>query len=131
MDERTAGQQIDAMIQLTTGWRGATLAHLRAIILAAAPNVVEEVKWKKPSRPEGVPVWSYDGIICVADTLKLAVRLTFPKGAQLPDPLRLFNARLDSKMVRAIDVHAGDSVDVAALTDLVRAAIELNRSTAR
>jgi hypothetical protein len=79
------------------------------------PGVLEEVKWKKPSRPEGVPVWSQNGILCVCDTLKNSVRLTFPKGAQINDPKELFNARLDSKTVRAVDFFEGVTVDEAAL----------------
>jgi hypothetical protein len=122
----SASQQIDAIIAMQRDWRGTALAHLRALIKQADPAVVEEVKWKKPSRPEGVPVWSQQGILCVADTLKHAVRLTFPKGAQLRDPHKLFNARLDSKSVRAIDVHEGDTVDEAALQTLVRDAVGLN-----
>ncbi|HEV2459129.1 MAG TPA: DUF1801 domain-containing protein, partial [Ktedonobacterales bacterium] len=100
--------------------------HLRALIKRADPAVVEEVKWKKPSRPEGVPVWSHHGTICIADTLKNAVRLTFPKGAQMQDPNKLFNTRLDSNTVRAIDVHEGDTVDEAALQALIREAVGLN-----
>lgn len=93
--------------------------------------MVEEVKWKKPSNPMGVPVWSYDGILCIADTLKNAVRLTFPKGALMKDSKKLFNARLDGKTVRAIDFHEGDAVDEAALKALILDAVELNRSTER
>ncbi len=129
--DRPASQQIDDIIRKPGDWRGETLAHLRALIKAADPDVVEEVKWKKPSKPEGVPVWSHDGMICVADTLKRAVRLTFPKGAQLQDPQRLFNARLDSNAVRAIDVHEGDTVDAEALRALVLEAVGLNQSKVR
>ncbi len=130
MNDRTAGQQIDDIIAQTVDWRGMTLAHLRAVITAADPEVVEEVKWKKPSKPEGVPVWSHSGIICIADTLKRAVRLTFPKGALLPDQ-HLFNARLDSKTVRAIDVFEDAPIAVAALTALVHAAVAQNKSSAK
>ena len=108
-------QQIDAIIKEPGDWRGKKLSQLRALIKKADPAVVEEVKWKKPSRPSGVPVWSHAGIICVADTLKNAVRLTFPKGAQIKDPQKLFNTRLDSKTVRAIDFYEGDTVNDAAL----------------
>lgn len=101
------------------------------MIKKADPAVVEEVKWKKPSNPMGVPVWSYDGILCIADTLKNAVRLTFPKGALMKDSKKLFNARLDGKTVRAIDFHEGDAVDEAALKALILDAVELNRSTER
>ena len=96
------------------------------MIKKADPAVVEEVKWKKPSRPEGVPVWSHDGTICIADMLKNAVRLTFPKGAQMEDPKQLFNTRLDSKTVRAIDFHEGDTMNEAALQALILEAVGLN-----
>ena len=131
MADKFAAQQIDDIIKMPGDWRGAKLAQLRAFIKAADPIVVEDVKWKKPSRPEGVPVWSHDGIICVADTLKHAVRLTFPKGAQLNDPKKLFNARLDSKTVRAIDFHEGDTVDEAAFQALICEAVGLNTSKGR
>jgi hypothetical protein len=127
--DMSAAQQIDDIIKQSSDWRGEKLAELRAVIQAADQAIVEEVKWKKPSRPEGVPVWSHHGIICVADILKSAVRLTFPKGAQLPDPRTLFNTRLDSKLVRAIDLHHGETVDAAALTQLVLEAVALNTST--
>ena len=126
LKEKSASQQIDAIIKEPADWRGKKLSQLRALIKKADPAVVEEVKWKKPSRPSGVPVWSHDGIICVADTLKNAVRLTFPKGAQLKDPKKLFNTRLDSKTVRAIDFYEGDTVDEAALKALIRDAVGLN-----
>lgn len=131
MEDVSASQQIDAIIAMTSDWRGATLSRLRAVIRAADSAVVEEVKWKKPSRPEGVPVWSHDGNVCVADLLKHAVRLTFPKGAQLEDPQALFNARLDSKGVRAIDFHEGALVDEAALRALFREAVTLNTAKRR
>ena len=129
--EKSAAQQIDAIIAASGDWRGRKLAELRAVIQKADPAVVEEVKWKKPSRPEGVPVWSHDGILCVADTLKNAVRLTFPKGAQMKDPKRLFNTRLDSRSVRAIDFHEADRVDGAALKALIREAVGLNTAGKR
>jgi hypothetical protein len=119
-------KQIDAIIKEAGDWRGQKLSQLRAIVKKADPAVVEEVKWKKPSRPMGVPVWSHDGIICVADTLKNAVRLTFPKGAQMKDPRKLFNTRLDSKTVRAIDFHESDVVDEAALKALILEGVRLN-----
>jgi hypothetical protein len=124
--EKFPSQQIDAIIKATEGWRGRKLARLRAVIKQADPAIVEEVKWKMPSRPEGVPVWSHAGILCIADTLKNAVRLTFPKGAQLKDSKKLFNTRLDSKTVRAIDFHEDDPVDEAALKALIREAVKLN-----
>jgi hypothetical protein len=106
--------------------RSKKLSQLRALIRKADPAVVEEVKWKKPSNPMGVPVWSHDGIICIGNTLKNAVRLTFPKGAQMNDSKKLFNMRLDSKTVRAIDVHEGDTVDKTALEALILDAARLN-----
>ena len=126
--DKTISQQIDAIIKEPGDWRSETLSQLRALIKQADPAVVEEVKWKKPSRPMGVPVWSHDGILCLADTLKKAVRLTFPKGAQMKDPKKLFNTRLDSKTVRAIDFHEGDTVAEAALKALILEAMGLNTS---
>ena len=124
-------QQIDAIIKEPGDWRGKKLSQLRALIKKADPAVVEEVKWKKPSRPEGVPVWSHDGTICIADTLKNAVRLTFPKGAQIKDPKKLFNTRLDSNTVRAIDFYKDDAIDEAALKALILDAVALNTSKER
>lgn len=124
--QKSPSEQIDAIIKDPGDWRGKKLSRLRASIKKADPAVVEEVKWKKPSKPSGVPVWSHDGIICVADTLKNAVRLTFPKGAQLKDPKKLFNRRLDSNTVRAIDFHEDDAVDEAALRALILDAVGLN-----
>ncbi len=124
----SAAQQIDAIIAKADGWRGEKLSQLRAVIKEADPDLVEEVKWKKPSRPEGVPVWSHSGILCIADTLKNAVRLTFPKGVQIKDPKKLFNTRLDSKTVRAIDFDQSASVNVTALKALILEAVRLNKS---
>ncbi len=126
LKEKSPSQQIDAIVKEPGDWRGKKLSQLRACIKQADPAVIEEVKWKKPSKPSGVPVWSHDGIICVADTLKNAVRLTFPKGAQAKDPKKLFNTRLDSKTVRAIDFYEGDTVDETALKALIRDAVKLN-----
>ena len=131
MVEMSASEQIDAIIKKSPDWRGETLRELRALIRKADPDMVEEVKWKKPSRPEGVPVWSHDGMICVADLLKSAVRLTFSKGAQMKDPKGLFNTRLDSKTVRAIDIREGEAIDEDALTALIREAIRVNESKLR
>jgi hypothetical protein len=129
--EKSPSQQIDAIIKAPGDWRGKKLSELRALIKNADPAVVEEVKWKKPSNPMGVPVWSHDGIICIADTLKNAVRLTFPKGAQMRDPKKLFNTRLDSNTVRAIDFHEGDPVEEAALKALILDAVRLNTAKER
>lgn len=124
--EKTPSQEIDVIIKEADDWKGKKLSKLRALIKKADPAVVEEVKWKKPSRPSGVPVWSHDGIICIADTLKHAVRLTFPKGAQIKDPNKLFNTRLDSKTVRAIDFYEDDKVDEKALRTIILDAVRLN-----
>ncbi len=128
---KAPSQLIDDMVKATDDWRGKTLSHLRDVIQRADPAVVEEVKWRKPSNPGGVPVWSHDGIVCIGNTLKNAVRLTFPEGAEIKDPKKLFNTRLDSKTVRAIDVHEGDAVDEGALRALIRAAVALNTSKDR
>jgi hypothetical protein len=129
--EKSPSQQIDDIIKEEGDWRGEKLSQLRGLIQKADPAVVEEVKWKKPSKPSGVPVWVHDGNICIADTLKNAVRLTFPKGAQMKDPKKLFNTRLDSKTVRAIDFREGDAVDEVAFTGLILEAVELNTSKVR
>jgi hypothetical protein len=126
MEDTTASQQIDAIINMSGNWRGQKLSQLRAFIKETDPDIIEEVKWKKPSRPEGVPVWSHDGIVCVADTLKNAVRLTFPQGAQLADQQKLFNTRLDSKSVRAIDFREGETINEAALKALILEAVRVN-----
>jgi hypothetical protein len=131
MVEASASEQIDAIIKKSSDWRGEALSQLRALVVTADPDVVEEVKWKKPSRPEGVPVWSHDGIICTGDLLKNVVRLTFPNGAQLKDPKRLFNTRLDSKTVRAIDLREHERVDEAALKAVIIEAVKLNKSKGR
>lgn len=119
-------QEVDEIIRNADDWRGQALSQLRAIVLNAGPAIVEEVKWKKPSKPEGVPVWSCEGIVCIGEMLKNAVRLTFPKGAQLKDPKKLFNARLDSNSVRAIDFPEGAKLPAPAVKALVREAARLN-----
>lgn len=127
----TASKEIDAIIKELRDWRGETLARLRASINRTSPSLVEEVKWKKPSNPAGVPVWSRDGIVCIGEALKNAVRLTFPKGALIADPKKLFNTRLDSKTIRAIDVREGEAIDTQALAALIRQAVRLNTSKER
>jgi hypothetical protein len=126
----SATQQIDAILKELGDSRGDRLSQLRALIKDADGEVVEEVKWKKPSNPAGVPVWSHNGIVCIGEALKNAVRLTFPKGAMLDDPKKLFNARLDSGSVRAIDFREGDKVDERAVTALIHEAVLLNTSKA-
>ena len=127
-DEIPASQQIDIIIKETTDWRGKMLTELRTVIKDANPTIIEEIKWKKPSKPSGVPVWSHNGIVCVADTLKNAVRLTFPKGAKMKEPKKIFNTRLDSNAVRAIDFFQDSTVDAAALKSLILEAIKTNGS---
>jgi len=129
--EKSASQQIDDIIKVLGDWRGKKLSELRAMIRKADPAVVEEVKWKMPSKPLGAPVWSHDGIVCVADTLKNAVRLTFPNGAQIKDSKKLFNARLDSKTVRAIDFHENDTINESVLKALILDAVKVNTSKER
>lgn len=126
LKDPSTSQLVDAKIKALGDWRGKTLSQLRALIKKADAHVVEEIKWKKPSNPTGVPVWSHDGIVCIGEPLKNAVRLTFPKGAWVKDPRQLFNARLDSNSVRAIDFHEGDAVDEAALKALILEAVRLN-----
>ncbi|MGE0749828.1 MAG: DUF1801 domain-containing protein [Variibacter sp.] len=120
---------IDVKIKALGDWRGAMLARIRAVIKQADPDVVEEVKWRKPSNPMGVPVWEHDGMICTGETYKAAVKMTFAKGAALDDPSGLFNASLEGGTRRAIDFHEGDTIDEKALKALIRAAVALNTST--
>jgi len=128
MADKSASQQIDDIIEKSTDWRGKMLAQLRAVILKADPAIVEEVKWKKPSKPEGVAVWAHDGNVCMADILKNAVRLDFPKGAQIKDPQKLVNTRLDRTAVRAIDFYKGENVDEASLKALIQGAVAANKA---
>src|SRR4051794_37434945 len=121
-------QLIDARIKELDDWRGKTLARVRALIKQADPEVVEEVKWVKPSNPGGVPVWSHNGILCTGETYKNAVKLTFARGASLEDPRGLFNSSLEGNTWRAIDFHEGDTIDGTALKALIRAAVALNTS---
>ena len=121
-------QLIDQKIASLGGWRGETLARLRTLIKQAEPGIVEQVKWRKPSNPAGVPVWEADGIVCTGETYKDKVKLTFANGAALPDPAKLFNAGLEGNIRRAIDLYEGDSVDEAAFKELVRAAAAWNRA---
>ena len=119
---------IDAKIASLGGWRGETLSRARALIREAEPGIVEQVKWRKPSKPAGVPVWEVDGIVCTGETYKDKVKLTFASGAALPDPARLFNSSLEGNTRRAIDLYEGDAIDEAAFKELVRAAAAWNRA---
>ena len=124
---KTASQEIDQRIRDLGGWRGETLAHMRALILEADPEMIEEVKWRKPSNAmAGVPVWSHDGIVCTGETYKAAVKLTFAQGASLPDPKRLFNSSLGGGTRRAIDIPEGAKIDARAFKALVKAAVARN-----
>lgn len=121
----SASASIDERITALGDWRGKMLARVRAIILEADPEIVEEWKWQKASSP-GTPVWSRGGIICTGETYKNAVKMTFAKGAELQDPSRLFNSSLDGNVRRAIDLHEGEPIDEKALKALIRAAVALN-----
>jgi hypothetical protein len=118
--EKTPSQMIDERIGELGDWRGKLLARLRALIRQADPAVVEEWKWR------GVPVWSHDGMICTGETYKNVVKMTFAKGAALQDPAGLFNSSLEGNVRRAIDIHEGETIDEAALKNLIRAAVALN-----
>ena len=127
----SASNLIDAQINELGDWRGGLLARIRKLINQADPDVVEEVKWRKPSNSMlGVPVWSHDGIVCTGETYKDKVKLTFVKGASLEDPAGLFNSSLEGGTRRAIDLHEGDWIDSRALKSLIRAGVALNTSPA-
>jgi len=122
---KAASRQIDAQIKELADWRGEMLGKLRAMILQADPDVVEELKWG------GVPVWSDDGILCTGETYKSVVKMTFAKGASLKDPSKLFNSSLEGNTRRAIDFHEGDKIKATALKALIKAAVALNKSKAK
>jgi hypothetical protein len=125
----SASRRSDAGIHEPTDWRSETLARIRTLIQQADPEIIEEVKWRKPSNSmRGVPVWSRDGIICTGETYKNAVKMTFAKGASLDDPSGLFNSSLEGNTRRAIDFHEGDEINEKALKALIRAAVALNTS---
>lgn len=125
MTEKTATQHIDHHIAELADWRGKTLAHVRKLVHEAVPDVVEEWKWR------GVPVWSHKGILCTGETYKAAVKLTFAKGAALPDPAKLFNSSLEGNTRRAIDIHEDEAIDEAALKKLLQEAAALNEAKPR
>ena len=125
-DELTASDEIDAKIEALGGWRGPKLGKLRALVREADPEIAEDVKWRKPSNPSGVPTWSKGGVLITGETYKDKVKLTFAKGAQLDDPKGLFNASLDGGTRRAIDFREDDPVDAEGLKALVRAAVKAN-----
>ena len=121
--------EVDEKIEAFGDWRGDTLARIRNLIHQADPDVVEEIKWRKPGNPSGVPVWSHDGILCTGETYKDKVKLTFAKGASLDDPSGLFNASLEGNTRRAIDFRDGDAIDEDAFKTLIRAAVAANART--
>jgi len=127
-EPETPSELVDARIADLDDWRGRTLSRIRGLTKQAVPDVVEEIKWRKPSNPSGVPVWSHEGILFTGEPWKGKVKLTFAKGASLEDPAGLFNASLEARVSRAIDLHEGDDIDEGAFKALVRAAAELNAS---
>jgi hypothetical protein len=120
--------EVDASIENIAGWRGQMLRQIRTVIKRAGPEIVEEIKWRKPSNPSGVPVWSLDGMICTGETYKDKVKMTFANGASLTDPAHLFNSSLAGGTRRAIDFREGDAIDEAALEALIGEAIAFNRA---
>jgi hypothetical protein len=126
--DQSPSDLIDARIASLGDWRGEMLTQIRAMIHEAAPDVVEQVKWRKPTNPSGVPVWEHDGILCTGETYKDKVKITFARGAALEDPAGLFNASLNGNLRRAIDIHEGDKLNKAAFKKLIRAAVKLNNA---
>jgi len=126
MTEESASDLIDAKLRGIGDWRGATLDRIRRLIREADPDVVEEVKWRKPSNPGGVPTWTHSGILCTGETYKDKVKLTFAQGASLDDPTKLFNSSLDGGTRRAIDIREGEDVDAEAFKALIREALASN-----
>jgi hypothetical protein len=127
MGGESLSEEVDAMLAGLGDWRGPVLARLRELIVEADPDIVEEMKWKRPSNPAGVPLWSDTGMVCTGGAFKDYVKITFARGASLEDPRGLFNAGLDGNQRRAIDVREGDDLDEEAFVALVREAVALNR----
>jgi hypothetical protein len=127
----TVSRLIDQRIRNLGDWRGETLARMRALILEADPEMIEECKWVKPTNPLGVPVWSHAGIVCTGESYTNIVKLTFAQGARIPDPARLFNSSLEGNTRRAIDIHQGEKLDAAAFKTLVKAAVVQNLAHAK
>jgi len=130
-DNPSPSELIDARIEGLGDWRGTMLRRIRSLIHSADPEVVEQVKWRKPTNPNGVPVWEHAGILCTGETYKDKVKVTFAKGAALDDPAGVFNASLDGNARRAVDIREGDVLDEAAFVGLVRQAVSLNVSGGR
>ena len=134
MKKRTASTTVKSSTKARSlsDWREETLDRIRALIMEAEPNMIEERKWKKPSNAmQGVPVWSHNGIVCTGETYNKVVKLTFAHGAKLPDPSGLFNASLEGNMRRAIDIHEGEKVDARAFKALIKAAVARNAASAK
>jgi hypothetical protein len=130
--KKAPGRHLDKPIRDQGNWRGETLARMRALILEADPEIIEEQKWKKPSNAmKGVPVWSHNGIVCTGETYAKAVKLTFARGASLPDPSHVFNSSLEGGTRRAIDIHEGEKVNERAFKALVKAAVAENARVAK
>ena len=130
--KKTAGRRIEKPVRDQGDWRGETLSRMRALILEADPEIIEERKWKKPSNAmNGVPVWSHNGIVCTGETYAKAVKLTFARGASLPDPSHVFNSSLEGGTRRAIDIHEGEKVDARAFKALVKVAVAENARQAK
>jgi hypothetical protein len=127
MAEADAAKRIDGIVAKLGDWRGETLQRMRELILKADPEVVEEIKWVKPSTPDGIPTWSHDGIICTGEVYKAYVKLSFMNGAKLPDPKGIFNAGFGGGTRRAIDLRKGDKVDPTAFKALIKAAVKHNQ----
>jgi hypothetical protein len=130
-EDKDGSAGVDEKLRTLADWRGARLAQLRRLIHEADPQVVEAIKWRKPSNPLGVPTWEHSGIICTGETYKDKVKLTFARGASIADPAKLFNSSLDGGTRRAIDFKEGDEVDETAFKALIREAVELNGARAR
>lgn len=128
IEGQSTSELIDRKVANPGDWRGQTLSRMRKLIKEADPDIVEECKWIKPSNPSGVAVWSHAGVVCTGESYKTAVKLTFAKGASLPDPAKLFNSSLEGNTRRAIDIHEGEAVDADAFKALIRAAVALNTS---
>ncbi len=129
-ENKSASMQIDKIIKEERTWKGEILIKIRKVINETDPRIYEEVKWKKPSNPAGIPVWSYNGIICFGNILKNSVRLTFPKGVKVVDHGGLFNSRMDSKTVRAVDYFENDTIDEKKLTGVILQIVDMNEKNA-
>ena len=129
-ENKSASMQIDKIIKEERTWKGEILIKIRKVINGTDPRIYEEVKWKKPSNPAGIPVWAYNGIICFGNILKNSVRLTFPKGTKVVDNSELFNSRMDSKTVRAVDYFENDIIDEKKLTSVILQIIDMNEKSA-